>query len=289
MFANYYEHLLAVSFLGAIVGYVSGLFGVGGGFMLTPLLHAIFGVPITIAVGSGLAQMIGIAVIASYRHTAAGYVDKKLAMLIAPGILIGSVSGQSLLERLKCFGEVTIAGHQMAFIDLSINSIFVVLLLWIAYRLWRDPKLPAEDNTAGKLCWIRGPWQVATPNSGIAHCSYLALLACGVLLGIMAGLLGIGGGVMVIPLLMYGFGVPLRMAIGTSSLLILISAVSGTIMHAFAGNIDLRLVIVLLVGSIVGVQVGVFHSHRLHITHLRRAFVFIVLIIAGIVIFRFFA
>jgi len=171
-------------------------------------------------------------------------------------------------------------------VSLILSVIFFVLLLGTALRLWLGDASSVEYLDDGPLRWSEGPAPVELPASGIKPFSAVTLLLGGTVAGVMAGLLGVGGGIIVVPLLVYGFGIPLRMSIGTSSALVLVSAVVGTTAHLIGHHINLTLVAALLLGSFLGVRAGVWHSHRLQVTHLQRAFALLVLLVAGIVLFE---
>ena len=274
------RELAGLPVLGLAVGYASGLFGVGGGFMLTPLLIALFGIPPGIAVGSGLGQMIVVSLTSARKHAAAGYVDLRLAGWMAPGVVAGAFAGKHLLDWLDGLGEITVS--------IVLSVIFVLLLLGTALRLWLGDASTVEYVDDGPLRWSDGPAPVELPASGVKSFSAVTLLLGGAVAGVMAGLLGVGGGIIVVPLLVYGFGIPLRMSIGTSSALVLVSAVVGTTAHLIGQHVNLTLVAALLLGSFLGVRAGVWHSHRLHVAHLQRAFALLVLLVAGIVLFELF-
>jgi hypothetical protein len=280
--------LAGLPVLGLAVGYASGLFGVGGGFMLTPLLIALFGIPPGIAVGSGLGQMIVVSLTSARKHAAAGYVDLRLAGWMAPGVVAGAFAGKHLLDWLDSLEGLTFLGHQYGAARLVISLIFLVLLLGTALRLWLGDASTVEYVDDGPLRWSDGPAPVELPASGVKPFSAVTLLLGGAVAGVMAGLLGVGGGIIVVPLLVYGFGIPLRMSIGTSSALVLVSAVVGTTAHLIGQHLNLTLVAALLLGSFLGVRAGVWHSHRLHVAHLQRAFALLVLLVAGIVLFELF-
>lgn len=172
--------------------------------------------------------------------------------------------------------------------SLILSIIFGVLLLGTALRLWLGDASSVEYLDHGPLRWSEGPVPVELPASGIKPFSAVTLLLGGTMAGVMAGLLGVGGGIIVVPLLVYGFGIPLRMSIGTSSALVLVSAVIGTTAHLIGHHVNLTLVAALLLGSFLGVRAGVWHSHRLKVTHLQRAFALLVMLVAGIVLFELF-
>ena len=274
--------------LGGVVGYASGMFGVGGGFMLTPLLHSILGIPMPVAVGSGLSQMIAVGFAGAREHAKSGNVDVCLTAWMFPGIVAGSFAGSFILKFLTSIGSIEIAGKNVPLINPIMNSIFLVMLIGIAIKFWREDEVKKGSTANGPWCWSGGPYPVSLPCSGIKSSSILSLMASGLLVGTVSGLLGIGGGVLLIPILVYGYGIRLRAAIGTSSLLILVSSLSGTVIHALAGHVDIRLVFALMVGSTIGVKFGASHSQKIHTKHLTRAFVMLILLVAGIILFRFF-
>lgn len=218
---------------------------------------------------------------AGWQHATKRFVDARLVGYMAPGAVIGSVLGKQLLHWLTSCGMMTFAGKQIPVATLTLGAIFTILLVAVAWRLWRESGQEQNEATA-PLCWVHGPWCVSLPTSRVKNVSLLSLLGAGLLIGVMSGLLGIGGGVVLIPLLVYGFGIDLRMAIGTSALLILVSALAGVLQYAYSGQIDYRLVLALIIGSTPMVQLGVWHSHRLPAAKLQRAFALLVLAVAFI-------
>lgn len=281
------NNYLGLALLGAGVGYASGLFGVGGGFMLTPLLVNIFGVPVPVAVGSGLAQMIFVGMAAALKHRSAGYMDFRMVVLVSPGLILGTFIGAGCLHWLDALGRVRMLGSSVPVVNLTINAIFVVMLIWIALKTWRESGAGEYGIAGGCWSWSSGPCLVALPASGITRCSLVSLTSCGLMVGVMAGLLGIGGGVILIPVLLYGFGQPMRVAIGTSALIICVSSTVGATLHAAHGHVHLRLAGVLLAGSLTGAHIGAWHSLRTPVKRLRKAFSILVAAVAVIVIARF--
>ncbi len=278
--------IIGMTVLGALVGYASGLFGVGGGFMLTPLLIVLYRIPAGIAVGSGLAQMIAVGLGTARRHASKGYVDGRLTGFMAIGTVVGTAIGKFIMQRLSGMGKITLWGHTTPLVNLTLNCIFIVLLVSVAIRFFRSS---GEENE-GPLEHAPLRWPtllpVALPISGVAQISLVSLSLGGLLIGVISGLLGIGGGVVLIPLLVFGYGIPLRTAIGTSGMLVFVSALAGTAQYAADGLVDLGIVLPLMLGATLGVQVGAWHSHRLHTAHLQRAFAWLVLLVAGIVLVR---
>lgn len=279
------SYYIALPVLGLVVGYLSGLFGVGGGFMLTPLLNVLLGIPMPIAVGSSLAQMILVAALSARRHHAAGFADKRLALYMGPGVIIGSFGGMLLLVFLANLGKMRFLGSDVPVVSVVLNGVFVLLLTVIAVRFWRDANA-AENTSNAPLLWANGPIPVALPVCGIERCSLVSIILFSMVIGVMAGLLGVGGGVIIVPVLVSGFGIALRVTIGTSSLIILLSSIVATAMQVYAGHIDLHIVVPLAIGSVLGVEVGARHSHRLPVPKLKKAFAILVLLVACIITFR---
>ncbi|OPZ84166.1 MAG: Sulfite exporter TauE/SafE [bacterium ADurb.Bin429] len=280
--------LAALTGIGGIIGYFSGLLGVGGGFMLTPLLIFLFRIPEQLAVGSGMAQMIAVGFGATRRHMAAGFVDFRLFGVSAPGVVAGTFAGKWILSWLVSLGAVSLIGQQFQLARLVLSVLFLLMLGWIAVRFWGEAGQEKSTSATGRLCWTCGPLLIALPASGVSRVSLVALLACGLLIGVMAGLLGVGGGVVLIPLLVFGFGIPMRLAIGTSSAIVMLSAIVVTGQYALIDAVSLPLVIALMLGSVLGVQIGAWHSHRLAVGHLHRVFAIVAIVVACIVLFRLF-
>jgi hypothetical protein len=271
--------LAGVALCGVLAGYASGLLGVGGGFLLTPLLITLFNIPVPLAVGAGVTQMIAVAILSSRRHAAAGCVDFKLSGAIAPGLLLGTVLGVQLLKTLEQLGPVVVGGQEVPVIRPVILLAFILLLPAVGLRLWFSRETDADARPSGRLRGPRRPFPIAFPASGLPAFSWLSLSFWGGIIGGFAGLLGIGGGIFVVPVLNLGFGMPLRIAIGTSSLLILFSSLFSTAQHAYLGHVDFRLVLALLAGSSLGVTPGARHSHRLPVRTLRRAFALLLFLV----------
>jgi uncharacterized membrane protein YfcA len=270
--------------LGLVIGYLSGLFGVGGGFMLTPLLNSLFAIPFDIAVGSGLCQMIGASTTAVLRYRRHGAVDFKLAAVMVGGAMTGVVAGARLVQALGALGTVPIAGRAVPVLQLAMDVLFIALLAWIAVTIFTEEKrrqqtqAESTDTQRRLLAPGSGPGPYAAlPASGLAGVSITGLAYLGLAVGLLTGMLGVGGGVVLIPLLIYGLRIPTVAAMGTSLVLIFFSAVVGTLTHALGGTVHLPIAIALLIGSTLGAQFGAVTAVRLRGERLRRWFGLIVL------------
>jgi uncharacterized membrane protein YfcA len=264
--------------LGAVIGFLSGLFGVGGGFLLTPML-SIFGVPMHVAVGSSLCQMIGTGAAALGRHWKESAVDVKLAVILVGGSVGGLEIGTSLLEKLKKAGDVTLFGRDVLWVWLVPMCCFVVLLAVIgvgtlieSYRYHRAVAgggAVARRVGRGFFNRVLFPPVITLAGTEGKPVPLLVVIYAGVGVGVIQGFLGLGGGILFIPVLIYWIGCSTRMAIGTSLFVVVLSSIAGTVSHAFRGNVDLALVALILVSSTVGAYFGAELHHRIKPHHIR--------------------
>lgn len=246
--------------IGFVVGVLGGFFGVGGGFLAGPLMFWA-GVPMPFVVGTDLAHMTGKSLVAARRHRALGHVDIKLGLVMVGGTVVGVECGAWIIEGLKAAGSV----------DLVIGVVYIVILLVIgtftawesvrALRMTRTDRIPASDTLgfqgmARRVHRIALPPMVSFPASGIASISLWPVLGVGFLTGLLAGTLGVGGGFVRMPLLVYVTGVPTHVAVGTDLFEIVISAGYGTVTHALKGNVDVLMALVMQTGAALGAQIG---------------------------------
>lgn len=267
--------------LGFVVGLIGGLFGVGGGFLLTPLLNALFGIPLNVAVGTGLCQMIGTAVAAFRRHRQLKQGEVKIDWLMMAGSLLGVSLGAQVVAALQAQGSLILAGHSVPLVKIWLSGTYIILLTAIAAWMFHDARVRPASTPLGPGPLTRFPLPPYTtlPDAD-RRISILLLAYLGLLLGFLSGLLGIGGGVALMPILIYGIGMRIRMAAGTGILLLVVTSLVGTISHAWLGNVHLGLVIALLFGSTLGAPVGASLSARLDGQRLRGLFALLVLLTA---------
>ena len=279
--------LMSFATLGLVVGFMAGLFGVGGGFLLTPLLNIVFGVPYNIAVGSDLAQMAGMSTAATVRHGRIGNIDYKLGGLMIVGTATGVEVGASILEVLKDAGKVTIRQAEIPMMTLVMSAIYMGLLAWIGTVVLRESRRALANLKAGKTDDVQQNWvvqklsavrlwpMISLPRSGITSISLWVILGVGFLTGVLAGLLGVGGGFIRMPALIYIVGCPTAVAVGTDLFEIVFSSSYGAFTHGLKGNVNLVLVLGLLVGSTVGAQIGASLTRKIGGPRLRNVFAYI--------------
>jgi uncharacterized membrane protein YfcA len=258
--------LLGAVLLGIGVGYVAGMFGIGGGFLLTPLLVVLFGVPLPIAVGTGLCQMVATSLVAYLRHRKVRQGEVRIDLLMLPGSIMGVRLGARALAMLGRAGSVSFAGHSLPWVNLVVETSYVTLLGIVAFNYWKEGKGDTDalqKLRPGPLSRVRVGPSVALPAVHLPAVSALLVAYIGLGLGFFSGMLGIGGGVALNPILIYGFGFPIKQAVGTGIVVLFVTAVAGTATHALEGNVDLRLAVVMLVGATVSAQLGALASRRL--------------------------
>jgi len=263
--------------LGLLVGVLSGMFGVGGGFLTTPLL-IFYGIPPPIAVASAASQISGASVSGVMVHLRRGGVDLKMGAVMIVGGLFGSLAGAGLFRMLQASGQI----------DLVIGSLYVLLLGWIGGLMLKDAltalgyvPAPQADERPRHNRWVASlplRWRFYT--SGL-YVSPLAPLALGFIAGILTMLLGVGGGFILIPAMIYLLGMAARVVIGTSLVMILAVSAAATFIHAVTTqSVDIVLAGLLLVGGVVGAQYGAILTTRLKPDLLRLALGVIILLVA---------
>ena len=269
---------LLIIALGGLVGILSGMFGVGGGFLTTPLL-IFYGIPPAVAVASATTQITGSSVTGVFAHFRRGGVDFKMGGVMIAGGAMGSLAGAVLFRLLQASGQI----------DLVIGGLYVLLLGSIGALMLRDAVIAlgwvaAPEAARGKPHHVR--WVVALPMrwrfyaSGL-YLSPLAPLALGFLAGILSVLLGVGGGFILIPAMIYILGMAARVVVGTSLVMILAVSAVTTMVHALTTHaVDIVLAGLLLVGGVIGAQYGAVLATRLRPDLLRLALAVIILFVA---------
>ncbi len=271
------ENVFVLLLLGGGVGFLSGLFGVGGGFLTTPLLIFI-GIPPAIAVATGANQTLAASVSGTISHWRKGNVDLKMGGVLVAGGLVGSVFGVWLFKILRDLGQL----------ELTISILYVLLLgslgfLMVieSFRSWVRRR--AVAGAARKLhqhTWLHGlPWKVRFPKSRL-YISALLPLGLGVFVGIMSAIMGVGGGFIMVPAMIYLLGMPTIIVIGTSLFQIIFVTASVTFLQAAQNQtVDLVLALILLAGGVVGAEMGSRVSTRLMGEQLRALLGLLILVV----------
>jgi len=265
--------------LGGLVGFLSGMFGVGGGFLMTPLLIMI-GIPPTVAAASDSNQIVAASASGTYAHARAGAVDFKMGGLLLIGGVVGGSAGVWLIKILRALGQA----------DFLINVTYVVMLGGIGSYMFfesleglrRGESVAAVEpprESAYARLMKRLPWKVNFSRSNVTI-SVLMPLGLGVLVGALAAVMGVGGGFIMVPVMVYLLRMPMHVVVGTSLFQILFTCVNVTVLQATMNHtVDIVLAVLLLLGSVIGAQLGAKVSRRLNGDQLKILMAIIVLVV----------
>jgi len=271
---------LVIVLLGGAVGILSGMFGVGGGFLTTPLL-IFYGVPPAVAVASSATQITGTSVSGVLAHSRRQGVDFRMGMVLVAGGGVGSFAGGFLFHLLQKTGQI----------DTIINLLYVALLGWIGLAMARESvravlaaregKTPPPITTKRHRKWIAAlPFRWRFYGAGL-YISPLAPLLLGFVTGLLTVLMGVGGGFILVPAMLYLFGVSARVVVGTSLFQGLFVTATTTLVHAVTTHaVDLVLAGLLLIGSVIGAQIGSAMVQRVRPERARMMLAVIVLTVA---------
>jgi uncharacterized protein len=268
---------LFIVVLGFVVGILSGMFGVGGGFLTTPLL-IFYGIPSPVAVASAATQITGASVSGVMVHMRRGGVDLKMGVVMIVGGLAGSVVGAGLFRLLQASGQI----------DVVIGLLYVLILGWIGALMFKDALIalgyvpaPKRREQPRHNRWVASlPLRWRFYSSGL-YISPIAPFALGFVAGMLTVLLGIGGGFILVPAMIYLLGMAARVVIGTSLVMILAVSAVTTLVHSLTTrSVDIVLAALLLVGGVIGAQIGAVMTLRIKPDLLRLALSVIILVVA---------
>lgn len=264
--------------LGGLVGILSGLFGVGGGFLITPLLFFI-GIPPMVAVATGANQVVASSVsgvLAQYKRKA---VDVPMGLVLLVGGLLGSALGVWVFNILARLGQIDLA-VQLAYV-LLLGSIGV-LMFQESLRAMNRARKATKPVKRHQHIWVhRLPFKVKFRASGL-YISVIPPILVGLVVGVLAAIMGVGGGFIMVPAMIYLLGMPTKVVIGTSLFQIIFTAAFTTLLHAITNqSVDVMLALVLIIGGVVGAQIGSRMGARLKAEQLRILLALLVLAVAG--------
>ncbi|MBI2939058.1 MAG: sulfite exporter TauE/SafE family protein [Chloroflexi bacterium] len=240
--------------LGLIVGVLSGFFGVGGGFLSTPALN-VLGLPIAFAVGSGLPFTLGTSTLGAMRHRRLGNVDYVLGLVVGGCSVIGVELAKGLvlqLEQTGSAGTLIRLGYIGLLVSASLSMLRGNLRRRSVDTLGDDEPMTKLARAAQALAL---PPHIRLTTSQISMPLW-ALVAVGALIGLLSGFLGVGGGFLLVPVFIYGLGIPTRVAIGSSLLAVITTSGYGTFTYATAGRVELLAAVLMFVGAAFGTPVG---------------------------------
>jgi uncharacterized membrane protein YfcA len=265
--------------MGGAVGFLSGMFGVGGGFLLTPLL--IFtGIPPAVAVASVTPQIVASSTSAAISYWRRRLIDEKMTILLGSGGVIGSALGVFAFRALRAVGQLDLI-IGLAYVAF-LGSIGTIMLRESVRALWRARTGRMQNfRRSGQHNWIHGlPLKTRFRRSKL-YVSIIPVVALGGGIGFLGTILGLGGGFIMVPALIYLLRVPTNVVIGTSLAYTLITMAVATVLHATANKtVDIMLAMLLMVGGVVGAQFGVQVGQALRGEQLRALLALLVLAVA---------
>ncbi len=259
-------NIAAVFGLGGVVGLLSGIFGVGGGFLMTPLL-IMMGIPPTVAAASDSNQIVGASTSGTLAHLRLGNVDVKMGILLLVGGVLGGSVGVQVIKVLRAMGNA----------DFLINVTYVLMLglvggymFFESLQAMRKAKAPVKaepvkhvkSSAFGRMVGAL-PWQMDFKRSGVRMSPVLPLFLGG-LVGVLSAIMGVGGGFIMVPVMVYLLRMPMHVVVGTSLFQILFTCINVTIMQSTSNHtVDFVLALILLIGSSLGAQVGAIVGKKL--------------------------
>jgi len=252
--------------LGGLVGVLSGMFGVGGGFLMTPLLFMI-GIPPAVAVATEANQIVASSFSGVLAHLKRKTVDIKMGIVLLIGGLVGATIGVWVFKYLKSIGQVEllVTISYVVFLGLIGSLMFVESLNAI-----RKSKKPGARPRKKRHNWIHGlPFKMRFRTSGL-YISVIPPLLVGLSVGILAAIMGVGGGFIMVPAMIYLLGMPTKVVVGTSLFQIIFVTAFTTLSHATQTfTVDAVLAVILLTGGVIGAQIGARIGVKLKAEQLR--------------------
>ena len=265
--------------LGGLVGLLSGMFGVGGGFLITPLLFFI-GIPPAVAVATGANQVVASSVSGVMAQVRRKAVDFRMGMVLLAGGIIGSAAGVWVFARLAAVGQVDLF-VQLSYV-LFLGLIGAMMLQESLRTMNRKRRPNAPVRRAHVHTWVHNlPFKMKFRASGL-YISVLPPMLVGAVVGFLAAIMGVGGGFIMVPAMIYLLGMPTKVVVGTSLFQIIFVTAFTTLMHAVTTQtVDMLLALMLILGGVIGAQIGARLGLRLKAEQLRILLSLLVLAVAG--------
>jgi len=267
-------------FLGLSVGFLSGMFGVGGGFLMTPLL-ILMGIPPAVAVASEANHILAASFSGLLAHIRRFNVDFKMGLILLLGGILGSATGVFILKELLSIGQ------ERFFITVSYIFVLTSVGLWMLIESISSiqKKYKGKRKRLHEHIWMHGlPLKVRFRKSHL-YISVIPPIIIGLLVGILSSIMGVGGGFVLVPAMIYIIGMPTQVVVGTSLLQIVFVTAVSTVLHSYVNQtVDVMLSSLLLVGAVIGAQIGTRVMVRLSGEQIRFFLAVIILLVAFVLI-----
>ena len=270
--------------LGLAVGLLSGLFGVGGGFLMTPLL-IMFGIPSTVAAATDSNQIVAASTSGTYAHWKMGNVDFKMGLYLLVGGFIGGLIGVQAIKILHAMGNADFVIKMTYVLMLGIVGTYMLIESLNSMRKNKTVKVETVKESVFTKFLKSLPLQTHFEKSGVTHSLLLPVLFGG-FVGILAAIMGVGGGFLMVPVMVYILRMPMHVVVGTSLFQILFNCIEVTFLQAYTNHsVDFILAVLLLLGSTVGAQVGAVFGRKLKGEQLKIILAVIVLVVTVKIVF----
>ncbi|MEK6528956.1 MAG: sulfite exporter TauE/SafE family protein [Nitrospirota bacterium] len=286
-------NLMLIVGLGFIVGLLSGLFGVGGGFLMTPLL-IMFGIQPTIAAATDSLQIVGASTSGTFAHWRLGNVDFKMGCYLLIGGFAGGMAGVQLIKILRMLGNADFVIKLTYVLMLGIVGAYMFFESLNAIKKTKKakpgkqaPEISAEPRRESRfVSFIKSlPLQTRFEKSGVTH-SALLVIVLGAFVGVLAAIMGVGGGFLMVPVMVYLLRMPMHVVVGTSLFQILFTCIEVSFLQAYVNHtVDFILALLLLIGSTFGAQIGTKMGRKLHGDQLKILLAVIVLVVTVKILF----
>jgi uncharacterized membrane protein YfcA len=267
--------------LGGLVGVLSGMFGVGGGFLMTPLLFFI-GIPPAVAVATEANQIVASSFSGVLAHLKRKTVDLRMGTVLLIGGLVGAAVGVQVFAMLTAIGQVDLLVRLCYVVFLGIIGGLMFLESLRAIRRARAAPAGAPLPARRQRTWIHAlPFKMRFRTSGL-YISVIPPLLVGLFVGVLAAIMGVGGGFIMVPAMIYLLGMPTKVVVGTSLFQIIFVTGFATLMHATTNyTVDMVLAVLLLVGGVIGAQIGTRIGVKMKAEQLRILLSLMVLAVCG--------
>jgi uncharacterized membrane protein YfcA len=273
-------NIFVIVFIGMAVGALSGLFGVGGGFLMTPLL-IFLGIPPVVAVGTEAPHVLASSVSGVIAHWRKKSVDFKMGFFLLFGGVVGSTIGVNIFKVLRSYGQI----------DIVIQILFVLFLGIIGFSMaFESARTTIKSYRTTSLIrtklhqhsWIHGlPFKVRFRRSKL-YISAIPPIIIGFIVGILSALMGVGGGFIIIPAMVYILGMPTSVVVGTSLFQIIFVTANSTFFQAYLNQtVDIVLAALMILGGVIGAQIGVRIGSKLKAEYLRGLLAILVLAVCA--------
>lgn len=271
--------------LGLAVGLLSGLFGVGGGFLMTPLL-IMLGIPSAVAAATDSNQIVAASTSGAFAHWRMGNIDFKMGTYLLVGGFIGGLVGVEAVKALRAMGNIDFV-IKMTYV-LMLGGVGAYMFIESLQNLRRKdaPATVEKKADAPKSGFLASlPFQTHFEKSGVTHSALLPVIVGG-LVGILAAIMGVGGGFLMVPVMVYMLRMPMHVVVGTSLFQVLFTCIEVTFLQAWSNHtVDFILAVLLLLGSTIGAQVGSVFGRKLKGEQLKILLSIIVLAVTVKIVF----